>query len=236
MFALMVPVIVTGSWAEKMTFKAFLMFIVLWPILVYYPIAHWIWNNDGFLTKLGVLDFAGGSVIHTTSGVAGLIVAITIPRRKKIMGISHHNLPLSILGGCMIWAGWYSFNSGSAYKANFQAAGAILNTHLSACSGAFCWVLLSYRKDKYWKMSALINGAFAGLGSITAGSGFVSPWASCLIGTISGSCSWFSVGFFKDYLNLDDVLDVMSLQGVPGAVGTILVAFFANPEMQPTNP
>ena len=236
MFALMVPVIVTGSWAEKMTFKAFLMFIVLWPILVYYPIAHWIWNNDGFLNKMGVLDFAGGVVIHTTSGIAGLVVAFAIPRRKKNIGISHHNLPLSILGGSIVWAGWYSFNSGSAYHANYQAAGAILNTHLSACCSAFCWVLLTYRKEKFWKMTALISGAFAGLASITAGSGFVSPWASCFIGVLSGSVSWYAVILIKDILNLDDVLDVVSLQGVPGAFGTILVAFFADPEMFPKNP
>ena len=236
MFALMVPVIVTGSWAEKMTFSAFLIFIFVWPIIVYYPIAHWIWNSTGWLSVYGALDFAGGSVIHASSGVAGLIVSIAIQRRKKNIGLAHHNLPLSIFGGCLIWAGWYSFNGGSSYKANFQAAGALLNTHLSACFSAACWVLLSFIKERKWKVSSLINGAFAGLASITAGSGFVAPWASCVIGLISGSISWYAVVFFKEYLNLDDVLDVTSLQGVPGVIGTILVGFFATDSMQPANP
>ena len=118
---------------------------------------------------------------------------------------------MSILGGSIIWAGWYSFNGGASYKANYVAVGAILNTHLSACCSAVCWLLLSYRKDKYFRMTALIGGTFAGLSSITARSGYVSPWASCVIGIIIGSSSYFAVGFFKHYLNLDDVLDVMAL-------------------------
>ena len=164
MFALMVPVIVTGAWAEKMTFEAYLIFIVLWPLFVYYPLAHWIWNPDGWLNKMGVMDFAGGITIHTSSGIAALVIAIYIQRRKEVNHLGHHNIPLSIIGGVLVWAGWYSFNGGSALSANSQAALAVFNTHISACAAAFVWTILAYRRDKHWHLTEIMGGAFAGLG------------------------------------------------------------------------
>ena len=137
MFALMVPVIVTGAWAERMCFKAFLLFVTVWPILVYYPLAHWVWAKDGWLAARGTMDFAGGITIHTSSGVAAFVVSLVLQRRKETDAPTQHNVPLAIVGGSLIWAGWYSFNGGSATQANGQAAVALLNTHLSCCTAAF---------------------------------------------------------------------------------------------------
>lgn len=234
MFALMTPVIVTGAWAEKMTFEAFLIFIIMWPILVYYPLAHWVWNGEGWLYNEGVLDFAGGIVIHTSSGVAGFVVSLMMARRTQLGGgMGHHNIPLTIVGGALIWSGWYSFNGGSAFAANYQAAGALMNTHISACTSAMVWVLLSYRKDKHWHMTEILNGALAGLAAITPGSGFVTVGSAVLIGVLGGAASYYCVRFTKDYMRLDDVLDVTSLQGAPGIVGSIVFAFLATDRVQP---
>ena len=234
MFALMAPLVVTGSWAEKMTFEAFLVFVFLWPIFVYYPMVHWVWSPEGWLAELGVTDFAGGIVIHANVGVAGFVVSILLQRRKLHQGaLAHHNLPLSFAGAALVWSGWYSFNGGSALKANYQAAGALLNTHLSACSGGLIWSLWNYRDTKMWSMMECVNGAFAGLGGITAASGFVEPWAAMIIGMITSTASFFSVKFFRDYLNLDDVLGVTSLQGTSGVVGSLLVGLFCTESVVP---
>ena len=174
MFATMVPVIVTGAWAERMEFKAFIAFALLWPFLVYYPLAHWVWNADGWLAAWGVLDFAGGLTIHTSTGVAALVVSYVLAGRMKDFagGMGHHNLPLFILGGSLIWGGWYSFNGGSAYAANGQAAVAVLNTHLSASSGAASWILLHRYAQvaptvsqkgntgikRHWSLTEIMNG------------------------------------------------------------------------------
>jgi Amt family ammonium transporter len=237
MFAVMVPVIVTGAWAEKMTFQAFIVFVLLWPILVYYPIAHWVWNPEGWLMKMGVMDFAGGITIHTSSGCAAFVAASYLQRREKLGSRpQHHNMPLSILGGALIWAGWYSFNGGSALKANVQAAVALLNTHLGGCAGAFVWTILAYHRDKHWHLSEIIGGAYAGLGAVTPGSGYVSPGSAFIIGIIGGVASFYSVPLIKDKLKIDDVLDVTSLQGVAGMVGSLCVGIFADSRYQADNP
>ena len=291
MFALMTPLVVTGSWVEKMTFEAFLVFVVVWPIVVYYPLVHWVWSPDGWLQSIGVLDFAGGIVIHSNVGVAGFAVSLLLQRRKELTeeAMAHHNLPLSFAGAALVWSGWYSFNGGSALAANYQryvimsarthththtrmhactgpytneiilsidtnnlhrmffgglffsfrfvsfrsSAGALMNTHLSACAGGMIWSLLNYRNTKKWSMIECVSGAFAGLGGVTAASGFIEPWASIVIGLITATCSFYSVRFFKGYLNLDDVLDVTSLQGTAGIVGSLLVGLFATESMQP---
>lgn len=240
MFATMVPVIVTGAWAERMEFKAFVAFTCLWPFLVYYPLAHWVWNANGWLAEFGVLDFAGGLTIHTSTGVAALVVSYVLAGRMKESGSApgHHNLPLFILGGSLIWGGWYSFNGGSAYSANGQAAVAVLNTHLSASAGAFTWMLL-YRYantnnvDHHWSLTEIMNGAFAGLAAITPGSGFVMPYSSVCIGILGSVCAYFWVSKVKPWLGVDDALDVAALQGVPGIVGSILVGFAAEYAISP---
>ena len=149
----MAPLIVTGAWAEKMTFEAFLIFIVLWPIAVYYPLVHWIWSPDGWLNQMGVLDFAGGLVIHSSTGVAGFVVSLLLQRRKLLTNaLAHHNLPISFVGAALVWSGWYSFNAGSAYAADTQAAVALYNTHISACSGSLAWSLLNYSQSGKWSL------------------------------------------------------------------------------------
>lgn len=234
MFAVMVPCIVTGAWAERLSFEAFLFFVTVWPVLVYYPLAHWIWA-DGWLARLGLQDFAGGLVIHASSGVAGFVVSAFLqPRKnKEALENSAHNLPLSVSGGILIIASWNFFNGGSAYKANHQAASALINTQLSAWISSLLWMIYTYRATGKYSVSALLNGALAGLGSITAGSGFVLPYGAFVIGMVSGSVSYWSVSFFKSTLNIDDVLDVAALQGSPGLVGSILVGVFSNAAVSP---
>jgi ammonium transporter, Amt family len=230
----MAPLVVTGSWAEKMTFEAFLVFVGLWPLLVYYPMVHWVWSPHGWLASMGVTDFAGGIVIHANVGVAGLVVSYLLQRRKlHSQALAHHNLPLSFAGAALVWSGWYSFNGGSALKANSQAAGALLNTHLSACAGGLIWSLWNYRDTQMWSMMECLNGAFAGLGGITAASGFVEPWAAMVIGLLTSTASFFSVKLFRDRLHLDDVLGVASLQGTSGIVGSLLVGLFCTESMVP---
>ena len=234
MFAIMVPVIVTGAWAERMLFEAFLCFVVLWPFLVYYPLAHWIWNTEGWLATWGVLDFAGGLTIHTSTGVAALSVTLVLSGRLKVHGLQHHNLPLAILGGSIIWGAWYSFNGGSAYKANGQAAIAVMNTHISACASALIWTLASYYRDSRWHLTEIMNGAFAGLAAITPGSGFVNPQAALLIGVGGGIASYGWVSHVKPRLKVDDTLDVAALQGVPGIFGSLALGLFASKPYSPT--
>jgi Amt family ammonium transporter len=233
MFALMTPVIVTGAWAERMKFEAFICFTILWPFLVYYPLAHWIWNPDGWLNKLGVKDFAGGCVIHASTGIAALVVCTFLSSRERSKTSRRtppHNLLLSMLGSSLIWGGWYSFNGGSAYAANSQASNALINTHLAACAGSFVWVVIGYHRDKRYHLLELMSGALAGLGSITAGSGFVAPASAFLIGAVGAGLSNCWVYIAKPRLKLDDTLDVMGLQGIPGITGSFLLAFFSRPD------
>lgn len=227
MFALMTPVIVTGAWAERMTYNAFLVFMVLWPILVYYPLAHWIWNTNGWLFKGGAIDFAGGTVIHAATGAAALVVITMLEKRKSHLSIGGgHNIPFVVLGGSIIWAGWYSFNGGSALAANGIATTAVTNTHLSASCGALVWSILFKIIDGKWHVCGIINGALAGLAAITPGSGYVEPWAACIIGILAGICAFFTVKL-RERFELDDVCDVVALQGTPGSLGCILAGFFA---------
>jgi Amt family ammonium transporter len=231
--ALMVPVIVSGAWAEKLRFSAFIVFVVVWPFLVYYPLAHWIWNPNGWMAQLGVLDFAGGLTIHTSSGVAALVVSACMQRRKTMAHtqLAHHNIPLAVLGAALIWGGWYSFNGGSAFAATAQAGYAIVNTHIAACGGGMVWVVFTRLRANHWALMEVVNGALAGLATVTPASGFVEPWAALVIGLIGGVISYWTVILFKDVLRLDDVLDVSSLQGVPGLVGSFLLGIFANPAL-----
>ena len=234
MFALMTPVIVTGAWAERMTFEAFLIFVTVWPVLVYYPLAHWIWHGNGVLAAAGVVDFAGGLVIHASSGAAALPVVLMLQRRRagQEAAPQHHNLPLSTLGAALIWGGWYSFNGGSAYKAGPQAASALLNTHLSACAGAATWVIAHFLTTRQWAVTAMMNGVFAGLGAVTAGSGFIGARAAVCAGVLGATSGILTIRM-KDAARLDDVLDVMALQGMPGIVGSIWVGFAAQIKLNP---
>jgi ammonium transporter, Amt family len=175
MFALMVPMIVTGAFAEKMKFEAFLLFTVLWPVFVYYPIASWVWNPSGFLGAAGAFDFAGGITIHTPAGVSSLVVALMMVKRRENFKLGHHNLPLTIVGGILVWAGWYSFNGASAFGANAIASQALLNTHVAACVAGMTWVVLLYVFDKdevdgkrKWHLTEILSGALAGMSPFVA--------------------------------------------------------------------
>lgn len=233
-FALMVPVIITGAWAEKFKFISAMLFMIIWPLLVYYPNAHWIWGSGGWLAERGVVDYAGGITIHTSSGVASLVVAMTLATRRGHKTLDTiHNLPLSLFGIAIVWVGWFSFNGGSGLRADGHAASALLATQVSAASSAMTWALLSKWSDGYIRASHIASGALAGLAGITPGSGFVPDQVAMPIGVIVGICSFFAARFIKEKLEFDDVLDVTSLQAVPGAMGSILVGFFAKGTVQP---
>jgi ankyrin repeat protein len=182
---------------------------------------------------MGARDFAGGITIHTAAGVAGLVVAILLPRRKPNTHLGHHNLPLTIIGGVFVFLGWYSFNGGSSFTLTNGGGGiavvALMNTHIAACASGISWSLLQYKANKLWHATNILSGLLAGLAGITPASGFVSPWAAMILGIVVGAASWYSVSVVKDKFKVDDVLDVFSLQGVPGAIGSILLAFFADP-------
>ena len=218
MFALMTPVIVTGAWAEKFSLMGFLSFVIVWPLLVYYPLAHWLWHKDGWMAKWGVEDFAGGMVIHTSTGVSGLVVSAMLQHRRYMESASkvHHNIPLFATGSFLIWAGWYFFNGGSAYNAGPQAATAMMNTHLAACSGSFAWMWLSYYEDRKFRLGYFVNGALAGLGGITAISGFTCPQGAMVTGCTAGLAAYKASIWVQQSDYFDDVLDCFALQGVPG--------------------
>lgn len=193
MFALMCPVLVTGAWAEKFSLSAFMIFTTIWPFLVYYPVAHWVWNPNGFLLKWHVLDFAGGLTIHATSGVAAVSVALFQNRRRHFATLlqagTAHNMPLFLLGGSLVWAGWYSFNGGSALAANSVAAGALVNTQISASTSCLVWCALSWLLDGKLTTVSVMSGALAGLAGITPASGYVVHQSAFFIGIVVGVLS-----------------------------------------------
>ena len=229
-FASITPALVIGGFAERMKFSAVLCFSALWVILVYAPVAHWVWGG-GWLAKLGVMDFAGGIVVHVTAGVSAILCALILGRRRGFPNVSMppHSLPLTAAGAGMLWVGWYGFNGGSALAANSSAASAILATHLGASAGALSWMVIEW--FRYGKPSVLgiLTGMVAGLGTITAASGFVSPMSAVCIGAIAGVVCYFATQLFKQVWRIDDSLDVSPVHGVGGVVGTLLTGIFASP-------
>jgi Amt family ammonium transporter len=227
-FAVITPALVIGGYAERIRFSVVLWFSALWLLLVYVPVAHWIWGG-GWLARLGVMDFAGGIVVHVNAGVAALVCALVIGNRRGFpqVPMPPHNLPLVATGAGMLWVGWFGFNGGSALAANGTAAMAILATHLGACAGALAWMLIEWRQ--YGKPSVLgvVTGVVAGLGTITPASGFVSPVGAVAIGFIAGTVCFFATQLLKRVLHIDDSLDVSPVHGVGGITGSLLVAVFA---------
>ena len=228
-FAIITPALIVGGFAERMRFSAMLIFSGIWLILVYGPITHWVWGG-GWLGNMGLLDFAGGTVVHVTAGVAALVCAVVMGNRK---GFPHsplppHNMTMTVTGAAMLWVGWFGFNGGSALAANGDAGMAILATHLSASAGAFTWMVCEW--VKYGKPSALgaVTGMVAGLGTITPASGFVGPAGGLVIGIAAGFVCFNATNFIKQKLQIDDSLDVFPVHGVGGALGTILAAVFAS--------
>jgi Amt family ammonium transporter len=228
-FAIITPALIIGSFAERMTFSSLLLSSSLWMIVVYCPIAHWVWGG-GWLQQMGLLDFAGGTVVHITAGVASLVAALVLGRRE---GFPHssmppHNMTMTVKGAGMLWVGWFGFNGGSALAANGDAAMAMLVTHISAAAGAMTWMF--YEWKKFGKPTALgtVTGMVAGLGTITPASGFVGPAGALVIGIIAGLICFNAVLYMKTVLKVDDSLDVFPVHGVGGITGTLLAGVFAS--------
>ncbi|MBS2970236.1 ammonium transporter [Metabacillus sp. KIGAM252] len=226
-FAVLTCAIISGAFAERMRFSAFVLFSVLWTFLVYAPVAHWVWGVGGWLRDLGALDFAGGNVVHISSGVAGLVLALVIGTRKSKNSVSPHNLPLTLLGGVLIWFGWFGFNVGSALTLNDVAMTAFINTNTAAATGIIGWIAVEWLINKKPTMLGAISGAIAGLVAITPACGFVTPTASILIGLVGGAVCFWGVFFLKEKLGYDDALDAFGLHGIGGTWGGIATGLFA---------
>jgi len=228
-FAIITPALIVGSFAERMKFSAMLIFSCIWLLVVYVPVAHWVWGG-GWLAKQGVYDFAGGIVVHITAGVAALVAALVIgPRRGfPTTPMLPHNMTMTITGAGMLWVGWFGFNGGSALAADGNAAMAMLVTHISAAMGALTWAGIEWLK--FGKASALgaVTGMVAGLGTITPASGFVGPGGALVIGLAAGIVCFYSTVYVKRVLKIDDSLDVFPVHGVGGILGTLAVGIFAS--------
>ncbi|ACM11647.1 ammonium transporter [Bacillus paranthracis] len=227
MFAILTPALISGAFAERMRFSAFLIFILLWTTIVYNPVAHWVWGVGGWLRELGTLDFAGGNVVHITSGVAGLVLAIFLGKRKNINGSSPHHLPFTMLGAGLLWFGWFGFNVGSALSLNDVALTAFINTNIAAAASALTWMLSEwFFQSKPTAMGAAC-GVVSGLVAITPACGFVTPFSALLIGAIGGVLCFGAVFFLKTKFGYDDTLDAFGCHGIGGTWGGIATGLFA---------
>lgn len=228
-FAVITPALIVGAFAERMKFSAVLLFTALWLIVVYAPVTHWVWGG-GWLGAMGLLDFAGGTVVHVTAGVAALVAALVLGNRSGFptTAMPPHNLTMTVTGAGMLWVGWFGFNGGSALAANGDAAMAMLVTQISASAGAFTWMCAEW--VRYGKPSVLgiVTGMVAGLGTITPASGFVGPGGALVIGIAAGLLCFTATNYLKRVLRVDDSLDVFPVHGVGGILGTLLVGVFAS--------
>lgn len=229
MFSIITPALISGSIAERMRFPAFLAFITLWLLIVYYPLAHMIWGVGGFLRTMGALDFAGGAVVHISSGVTGLVAAIVLGKRKLLREepILPHNIPMTVLGAGLLWFGWFGFNGGSALAANGLAVSAFVTTNTSAAAATLSWMVIEWICRGKPTVLGAASGAVAGLVSITPGAGFVTPMSSILIGLIGGALCYFAVSMFKSKIGYDDALDAFGCHGIGGTWGALATGLFA---------
>jgi Amt family ammonium transporter len=232
MFAAITPALITGAFAERKRFASFVLFTVLWSIFVYSPIAHWVWATDGWLFKLGALDFAGGTVVHASSGVSALIVALLIGRRV-VNGdrMEPHDIPMTVLGAGLLWFGWFGFNAGSAVAANGLAASAFIVTNTAAAAATLTWVGASYLHKGKVSVVGAACGAVAGLVAITPASGFVTPGGAILIGLVAGGLC-YSATLLRERIKVDDALDVFAVHGVGGTFGAIATGVLATSAVQ----
>jgi len=226
-FAIITPALIIGGFAERMKFSAMILFSILWVTVVYFPVCHWVWGG-GWLAEKGLLDFAGGTVVHITAGVGAIVAAMVLGNRSGFPDtpMMPHNMTMAVTGAGMLWVGWFGFNAGSALAANGDAGMAMLVTHISAACGAMAWAVMEW--VKYGKASALgtVTGMVAGLGTITPASGFVGPMGALVIGFSAGTVCFFATGFIKRSLKIDDSLDVFPVHGVGGMLGTMLAGVF----------
>ena len=234
MFAIITPALITGAFAERVRFAPFIVFSVLWAVLVYNPVCHWIWGSGGWLNKMGVLDFAGGLVVHATCGMAALAAVLVIGPRKGYgsRNFMPHNLPMTMLGTGLLWFGWFGFNGGSALAVNEVAATAFVATHLGGMAGMAMWTLMEWIKLGKPTTLGAASGAIAGLATITPAAGFVSPNGAIAIGMIAGLVCYLAVNL-KSRIGFDDSLDVVGIHGVGGITGTLLLGIFATTAANP---
>ncbi len=228
-FAIITPALITGAFAERMKFSAMMWFMGLWFVLVYLPIAHWVWGG-GFLGSAGVLDFAGGTVVHINAGIAGLVAALIIGKRKGYgtVNTAPHNLTWSMIGASLLWVGWFGFNAGSAVAANALAGAAMLNTQIATAAAALAWMFCEWIVLKKPSLLGIISGAVAGLVAITPAAGFVNPTGGLIIGIVAGIGCYVAAVHVKKALGYDDSLDVFGVHGVGGIIGAILTGAFAD--------
>ncbi len=229
-FAVITPALICGAYAERMRFGAMLLFSAVWLLAVYAPITHWVWHSDGWLFKEGLLDFAGGTVVHITAGVAALVAALVLGPRKGFpqQPMMPHNLTMAATGAGLLWVGWFGFNAGSALAADGNAAMAALSTHISAAAGAFAWMCIEWIRHGKPSALGIITGMVAGLGTITPASGYVGPGGALVIGLSAGVVCFFATMAIKRKLKIDDSLDVFPVHGVGGILGTFLAGIFAS--------
>jgi len=229
-FAIITPALIAGAFAERMKFSALLIFIGLWSIFVYSPIAHWVWGG-GFLGGLGVLDFAGGTVVHINAGVAGLVCALVMGKRKGFgtANMAPHNLVLSVIGASLLWVGWFGFNAGSELAADGLAGAAMMNTQVATAAAGLAWMFAEWIVVKKPSVLGIISGAVAGLVAVTPASGFVNPTGAFVIGIVAGVVCYWGAAHLKKMLGYDDSLDAFGVHGIGGIVGALLTGVFADP-------
>ncbi|MYN68899.1 ammonium transporter [Streptococcus suis] len=232
MFSIITVGILTGSVAGRMRFKPLLIFIIGWLLLVYYPFAHMVWD-EGLLAQWGTIDFAGGDVVHITSGVSGLVLALVVGKRRDFNRLEYrpHNVPFVLLGAGLLWFGWFGFNAGSALAADGLAVHALVTTHLSAAAAMFSWILLEYIKNGKPSLVGASTGLVAGLVAITPGAGFVSTWSAVIIGLLVSPVCFYAIAIVKHKLGYDDALDAFGCHGIGGIFGGIVTGLFTTPEL-----
>ncbi len=227
MFAVITPALITGTFVERVRFKTFLIFTLLWATLIYDPVAHWVWGVGGFLRGLGALDFAGGTVVHVTAGFSALAFAMVIRARRGYgtIAMEPHNIPYSVLGAGLLWVGWFGFNGGSALAANGLAVTAVVNTNTAAASAGLVWMLLAWLDSKP-SVLGIVTGVVVGLVAITPAAGFVTPLSALIIGAIAAPISYYTIKF-RQGLKLDESLDVWACHGMGGLSGALMTGLFA---------
>jgi Amt family ammonium transporter len=237
MFAVITPLLITGAFAERMKWSSFFIFIIAWSIFVYYPLAHWVWGR-GWLADLGVFDFAGGIVIHTSAGLASIAAALVLGRRRNFGPdiMVPHNIPLAVMGASLLWIGWFGFNAGSALASGSLAANTLLVTHIGSATSAMVWLFLSWKRAGKPSTTAVINGAISGLAGVTPAAGFITAQSSFLLGIVLGFASYYGILLIKERLKIDDALDVSSVHGITGIVGSIAIGLVATTIINPAGP
>jgi Amt family ammonium transporter len=234
MFAVITAAIISGAYAERIKFSSYLVFTLLWSVVVYAPLAHWVWAPGGWLLELGAIDFAGGTVVHISSGVSALVVALVLGKRLGYPHARHapHNLTMTLLGAALLWFGWFGFNGGSALASNGLASLAFVNTHIAAALGALGWGLIEYMRIRKVTALGIASGLVAGLVGITPAAGFVSPASAMIIGVLAGVACYGGV-LVKNRVGYDDSLDAFGIHGIGGIVGALLTGVFASTAMNP---